>query len=279
MVWWFLTVRFSVASQNGRLLTFVQTCEVVDHDPSEDAETRAVPLLGVQSFTPLLVTLLLNPSREVGGRARTCIVALLSRIRDANENGTSTGHFGPQQRRMFEREIMQQVVIGMAHLDNASSGPGDAALELPISPQPPSAADDILLLPTCNSASLATSHCVAMNEQVHIAAPIPRPPSPLPTSPILSPLRFHGRDPDLTPALADEHTVAHFKLDQTPLPSSDVASSSSATGLQSQSSNSGSDSLQPLQDVDGAQDVSEEQNAFGRVASMSLIATVTSSGR
>jgi len=33
-----------------------------------------------------------------------------------------------------------------------------------------------------------------------------------------------------------------------------------------------------LQDVDGAQDVSEEQNAFGRVASMSLIATVTSSG-
>ncbi len=181
---------------------------------------------------------------------------------------------------------MQQVVIGMAHLENAGSGPDDPALELPISPPP--SADDILPLPTCNSGSSATSHCVAMEEkasteQVLIAAPIPRPPSPLPTSPVLSPLRFHGPDPDLTPALADEHPVAHFKLDRTPLPGSDVASSSSATDLQSQSSNSvlplPSDSLQHLQDVDGAQDVSEEQNAFGRVASMSLIATVTSSGR
>ncbi len=189
---------------------------------------------------------------------------------------------------MFEREIMQQVVIGMAHLENASSGPDDPELELPISP-PPSAADDILLLPTFNSASLTTSHCVAMEEkasteQVLITAPIPRPPSPLPASPVLSPLRFHGSDPDLTPAIADEHPVAHFKLKKTPLRSSDAVISSSATDLQSQSSNSAlplqSDSMQPLlQDVDGTQDVSEEQNAFGRVASMSLIATVTSSGR
>ncbi len=67
VVWWFLKVRFFVVMQNDSLLTFVQTCEVVDHDPSEDAETRAVPPSGRAIIYPVACHLAIEPQQR-GGR-------------------------------------------------------------------------------------------------------------------------------------------------------------------------------------------------------------------
>ena len=88
----------------------------------------ASPLLHVQAFTPLLGTLLLNSSSTVGAPARLCVLNLLSRIREAAAqrggaragSDTNTGCFGPVERKLFERELVQQVVIGMAHLETGS---------------------------------------------------------------------------------------------------------------------------------------------------------------
>lgn len=112
-----------------------------------DAEVHqevVVATISVQAFTPILGTLLLSPNPQVGAVARYAVVDLLERIRKADDakgenltltrpNGDVdfnliTGLFGPQERAMFQDEILQQVVIGMGHLDI------DA--EYPISPGP-----------------------------------------------------------------------------------------------------------------------------------------------
>lgn len=99
-------------------------------------------LISVQSFTPILGTLLLSPNTHVGGPARYAVVELLRRVRKADdfEHNTITqlpadptihpldeggdderysdvGLFGEEQRRLFEREMIHQVVIGMGKLD------------------------------------------------------------------------------------------------------------------------------------------------------------------
>ena len=113
----------------------------------------------MQSFTPILGTLLLSPNGLVGGPARFAVVELLNRARRADakdrreskhheqrtpgpsdsSNGQREGRvgvmaqpnedsdeedsysptdlFGPLERRLFEREMVQQVVIGMGRLD------------------------------------------------------------------------------------------------------------------------------------------------------------------
>ncbi|EJD05837.1 ARM repeat-containing protein [Fomitiporia mediterranea MF3/22] len=186
-IWWFLT-----------------RCQVVDHDVPEGAEPRDVPLLNVQAFTPLLGTLLLNPSASVNAPARHCAVNLLSRIRDAESS--DTGSFERIERRLFERELIEHVVIGMAHLD--SNSPVDESgsktvqresnveqLDVPSSevdiaksPPPPSATDDEVLVSTLSSSAqaLATMQFLAQEEPLPsraaaLAAIIQRPPSPLPT--------------------------------------------------------------------------------------------------
>lgn len=123
-----------------------------DTPPLASTET----LIPVQSFTPILGTLLLSLNPHVGGPARFAVVELLKRIRRADESegifhpsgpsppaissGTSMGAnawpsedhldsddeeeplsplglFRSDERRLFEREMIQQVVIGMGRLD------------------------------------------------------------------------------------------------------------------------------------------------------------------
>lgn len=113
-------------------------------DPPENNDTvpTGPALISVQSFTPILGTLLLSPNPHVGGPARYAVVELLRRVRKADDfaHGTDTqrpvdpavhpldddeieeryedvGFFGEEQRRMFEREMIYQVVIGMGRLD------------------------------------------------------------------------------------------------------------------------------------------------------------------
>ncbi|THH05452.1 hypothetical protein EW145_g4780 [Phellinidium pouzarii] len=189
-IWWFLT-----------------HCQVVDFEVSEEAEPRDVPFLYVQSFTPLLGTLLLNTDANVGAPARRCVVDLLMRIREADAQSDKATSFGPEERRLFERELIQQVVIGMAHLDSGSlNDPGGQANDLQsmleiediasyssavdtIRTPPPSATVDEGMLSTLTSTTalaVATEQFLAEQtestspDSAALAAAIQRPPSPLP---------------------------------------------------------------------------------------------------
>jgi serine/threonine-protein phosphatase 4 regulatory subunit 1 len=118
---------------------------------AEEVVVVADATISVQAFTPILGTLLLSPNPQVGGVARYAVVDLLERIRKADDakgedltlthpNGDVdfslvTGLFGPQERAMFQDEMLQQVVIGMGHLDIDAEypiSPGFASSDLPI---------------------------------------------------------------------------------------------------------------------------------------------------
>ncbi|KAJ7098025.1 armadillo-type protein [Mycena belliarum] len=130
VIWWFFT-----------------HCQVIPDDlgVEETVYSSSTSTISVQAFTPILGTLLLSPNSKVGGAARYVVVNLLSRIRQLDQReppstllATSLvapsvdsecegeedsaddfpiGLFGPEERLMFEQELLQQVVIGMGRLD------------------------------------------------------------------------------------------------------------------------------------------------------------------
>jgi serine/threonine-protein phosphatase 4 regulatory subunit 1 len=75
----------------------------------------------------------MSPNVIVSETARYAVVNILKRIRRANERDQieedmdeqgdewdsllAMGLFGPQERRLFEQEMLQQVVIGIGRLD------------------------------------------------------------------------------------------------------------------------------------------------------------------
>lgn len=113
---------------------------------SDETNSDALPIC-VQAFTPILGTLLLSVNGNVGPNTRNAIVGILRRIKRLDDiedgvdhaqaadkgSGTNTladswiegfddfdptpGLFGQKQRRLFEDEMLRQVVIGMARLD------------------------------------------------------------------------------------------------------------------------------------------------------------------
>ena len=90
------------------------------------------PIICVDTFTPILGTLLLSRNSLVNGHARYAVVDLLQRMRRADqledthhsekidrdsELDLPAGLFGRQERALLESEILSQVVIGMGRLD------------------------------------------------------------------------------------------------------------------------------------------------------------------
>ncbi|KAJ7710018.1 armadillo-type protein [Mycena rosella] len=130
VIWWFFT-----------------HCQIIPDDlgVEETVYSSSTSTISVQAFTPILGTLLLSPNSKVGGAARYVVVNILSRMRklDQRESGSyvpsppplgslidsdseeeeealediPVGLFGPEERLMFEQELLQQVVIGMGRLD------------------------------------------------------------------------------------------------------------------------------------------------------------------
>ncbi|KAJ3742232.1 armadillo-type protein [Lentinula detonsa] len=132
--------------------------DIVDEDswnPPEFHDHEGTPTISVQAFTPILGTLLLSPNVLVGGATRYAVVALLGRIKRVNsleskigsespnvrvqdvrlnehsqnlsviffpegddEENIVIGLFGKEERALFEKEILFQVVIGMGRLDS-----------------------------------------------------------------------------------------------------------------------------------------------------------------
>ncbi|KAJ8078672.1 hypothetical protein PM082_012955 [Marasmius tenuissimus] len=137
IMWWFLT---------HCQLTPEESLYQDDTIPPELPASGGVPLISVQTFTPILGTLLLSPNGIVGGAARYAVVQLLERIKrldtadspaapsrpstdtsaaamvdlggdtDPGEE-LAVGLFGKNERSLFEQEILYQVVIGMGRLD------------------------------------------------------------------------------------------------------------------------------------------------------------------
>lgn len=140
VIWWVLT-HYRVVRE-----------DVYHPLASDDANPDALPIC-VQAFTPILGTLLLSVSGNVGSNARNAIVEILRRIKrlDDIEDGVdnaravdkgggtdmlpdpwiegfddfdhSSGLFERKQRRLFEDELLRQVVIGMARLDMQEEEP------------------------------------------------------------------------------------------------------------------------------------------------------------
>ncbi|KIK59789.1 hypothetical protein GYMLUDRAFT_44246 [Collybiopsis luxurians FD-317 M1] len=141
IIWWFFTHCQLIPSDG------------VDEDslnPPEFQNHEGPPTISVQAFTPILGTLLLSPNVLVGGATRYAVVALLGRIKRINAmesqpglnlptvrvQGPSSprnnkslpetdddediviGLFGQDERTLFEKEILFQVVVGMGRLDS-----------------------------------------------------------------------------------------------------------------------------------------------------------------
>lgn len=297
-------------------------------DQNSFVSEQDMTLLDVQTFTPLLGTLLLNPSTSVGTPARLCVVSLLKRIRDADRKDDGVGWFGTEERTLFERELIQHIVIGMAHLEVASEPIDQVSVEeetleasqsqmsealLQSSPpeelypsgttSPPAAVTgDEVVLATVVSPSFLTSQIVdeeerRPSEMAALAASIPRPPSPIPTSPQMQPLALPEFEPeDIQQSMQGAHLMNE------PMPLSAAAAqwhsmSTAVTGQDIREESNSEISLAPSRRgsatgaitpntsanggdaADSSSDFNAEQAAIGRLASMSLMAAVTASGK
>ena len=143
VIWWVVT-HYRVVREDS--------CQPLDPD---ETNPDVLPIC-VQAFTPILGTLLLSVNGNVGSNARNAIVGILRRIKrlDNIEDGVDNtqaidkgggtevpvdpwiegfddldltpGLFGRKERRLFEDELLRQVVIGMARLDMQQEEPEPA---------------------------------------------------------------------------------------------------------------------------------------------------------
>jgi len=115
-------VKEALAAELPDIIWYYLThCRLIDTAVDEEQHLLEVAddvtVISVQSFTPILGTLLLSPNSMVSGPARHAVVLLLSRAHEIDVE--HCGDFTAYERKIFEREILHQVVIGMGKLDGA----------------------------------------------------------------------------------------------------------------------------------------------------------------
>jgi len=311
ILWSFLTVGplSDVPFSTWTYDVLLQRCQVVE-DPTESASFETgyqqnyidgdVTLISVQAFTPILGTLLLSPNGMVNGPSRCAVVDLLARIRKADpaeEQGMDIhqsadepyGLFGRRQRRLFEEEVLHQLVIGIGRLDvpaeeeiaevwydasartPATEIPGQAAMSKqpgledttydpnvnPYFPPPPSPSSTPPISPPSPVLSTSIS---AQLPQVSVV-----PPSP-PLGVISLPSEFSTLDPPSPITSISYHyegggsSPTRLSGPQTPPPAAVPQLQTAAEHHDTE------DEIDP-----------SEQAAVGRLSSMSLIAAVTAS--
>lgn len=198
---------------------------------------------------------------------------LVQRIRALDRENGNDGTFGFEERRIFEKEILDQVVIGMAHLEpnpdamdedlgseqQTGSSQASSATDSSRSSQEQllctmSATEDTSLLTVLAPSAIAATQLARLDDapqddpEYPLTASIDRPPSPVPLS----------RSESMSSSIDD---VEELSISLPPsLPPSMPSSELNATPMD-----------------DARSDTSEEQNAVGRLASMSLMAAVTAS--
>ncbi|KAK0483519.1 armadillo-type protein [Armillaria novae-zelandiae] len=115
VIWWFLT--------------HCQVISTLDHQMNNSYPNQSTPI-SVHAFTPILGRLLLSPNVLVGSSAKCVVVNLLQRIREADgledmmqetdnlqaELDLTIGLFGRSERVLFEQEILWGLVAGLDRL-------------------------------------------------------------------------------------------------------------------------------------------------------------------
>ncbi|KAF8580913.1 hypothetical protein K439DRAFT_1619480 [Ramaria rubella] len=272
---------------------FFKHCRLIEDEPPE--EPQDPPVLPVQTFTPILGWLLIDHNTMVGGPARFAVVEILNRLHSADDRGEDFPPFGIKERKMLEQEIIQQVIIGMGRLDVSEecfpspkpdvTSETSSTVPLPSSthesslvslPHSPSAAQSPFSLPFDNIKSSA-------KDQISI---IPAPPS-IPSPDVLS--SSSGFSPDSTSSQILEQLPDFSLAPASPppagnnlgnwIPPSPHPSSEATFGDSTLNEECNNDHDEWLvaegQHNQDAQEDANQQAAFGRLSSMSLIATVT----
>lgn len=262
-------------------------------------EQEDPPLLPVQTFTPILGSLLIDHNAMVGSPARYAVVEILNRLHSANDRGEDDPPFGIKERKMLEQEIVHQVIIGMGRLDvfeeNFPSPVSKAELTLMLPPSAPPSSSTDKSAPVCSPFSPSACQSLSSSATQLDASDLPTETCLTPsTLPALSPGTILSTESltGLTISSSQEQPS------QVPLPSAsprDVENHCDTliTSCAHPSAEATSDDFATKTITDDGegwlmadgqqrhdtQDETKEQAAIGRLSSMSLIATVTANGR
>ncbi|TDL27378.1 ARM repeat-containing protein [Rickenella mellea] len=297
---------------------FISQCHLAEESPAEGSKMTDPPTLGVQTFTPLLGTLLLSPNGLVGAPARHCVVELLNHIREADEAREDPPHFGFGERRMFENELIQNVVIGMGRLDDEPIEPletlppnvsNPSVAMSPPGTQPVAEEAQSLLLNT-TSLNVKSDNVLPfqlLNDTDHISSPssppvVTPPPSTSTASDLLSsphrpaatstPPTRRAPSP-LPPLPKPPHISFHSDMGYVQTPAFEIDISASFGSPHSDRSSPFAAHFSPpefsldeghgwpreeFEDSLMEDHSSSSQGAVGRLASMSLMAAVTANG-
>ncbi|KAL1735207.1 armadillo-type protein [Schizophyllum commune] len=281
---------------------FFTKCQVVPDDPqTEDLmfpSARSAPAIPVQAFTPILGTLLLSSNGQVGLSTRYAIVTILNRIQRLNESESRkadfvppasrpsssrgilakdpqdeesdddedlppTGLFGYEEREMFEQELLQQVVIGMGRLDQQWSNTEEGYVDIdPLAMQEDRSSNVGMQLGDQYPPEYPARSPLDEPRVRSPAEPLPedddgdRMPAPKPATDYFP--RMPSTMPAPSPPTSSPDYTPPWPTSNVPLPMPTV----SAPNEQS-----------PFGGL--RQNNPEEQAAFGRVSSMSLISAVS----
>lgn len=97
----------------------------MDHDVPDALNEEGVPYLASNAFTPLIGSLVLSANPRVGDSARLAVVDLLNRLQNPSSQSEDrrysplppVAYFGDVEKNIIINEIMNGVVLGMARLD------------------------------------------------------------------------------------------------------------------------------------------------------------------
>ncbi|KAF8488785.1 armadillo-type protein [Gautieria morchelliformis] len=274
---------------------FFENCRLVEEEPPLEGQEDP-PLLPVQSFTPILGSLLIDHSAMVGAPARFAVVEILNRLHSADDKNEDSPPFAAKERKMLEQEIVHQVIIGMGRLDvseeNCPSPIFNAEMtpEFPPTISPPSATDknmQIFLPPLqtesqpSSSSTLqpeasdsVTDTCTAsLASHPHSSGPSSSLDSlPGPTYPLSQGLPSQAPLDSAPPALLGDCCDRGILLCSHRSSEGTAGESAQNKALTNVAEGWLVAEAQQCQDT---QDEANEQAAVGRLSSMSLIATVT----
>ncbi|KAI6045386.1 armadillo-type protein [Pisolithus marmoratus] len=297
-----LQVKEALASEFvGILWWFLTRCRLVE-EPTSSADCLPnytdgdVTLISVQAFTPILGTLLLSPNGMVSGPTRFAVVELLGRMKKADaadeegamsdDSANDCGLFGRPQRKLFEDEVLRQIVIGLGRLDLPVEDDlldvwYDASARTPAAEIPGQAstlaAVDQLHDPTVNPYFPVPPPSPSSPVSPLSSCPSTAFPAPVPSVSVVPP----SPPPSITP-------LPEFPSTEPPSPIASISYHYEEGGSSPTRMTSSCGSVLPAAtpqstDVQGRQEAEDEtddseQAAVGRLSSMSLIAAVTAGG-
>ncbi|KAL1707813.1 armadillo-type protein [Schizophyllum commune] len=276
---------------------------------------RSAPAIPVQAFTPILGTLLLSSNGQVGLSTRYAIVTILNRIQRLNESESRkadfvppasrpsssrgilakdpheesdddedlppTGLFGYEEREMFEQELLQQVVIGMGRLDQQWSNTEEGYVDIdPLAMQEDRSPNVGMQLGDQYPPEYPARSPLDEPRVRSPAEPLPedddgdRMPAPKPATDYFP--RMPSTMPAPSPPTSSPDYTPPWPTSNVPLPMPTVSAPNEQSpfgGLRQNNLAAVDDDAMNNMTLD--ENPEEEQAAFGRVSSMSLISAVS----